>query len=67
MIDKLFKKNATQHKLLVNFKKQLEENTKFISIVNKTNKKLLIFNRLLETRAPSIISRTSVIYLWKLD
>lgn len=43
-----------------NFFLNFRENLKKTEIKEKNTKKLLIFNRLLETRAPSIISRSSV-------
>jgi proton translocating ATP synthase F1 alpha subunit len=43
-----------------NTKNLIQEDHDFVNTMRISNKKLLIFNRLLETRAPSIISRTSV-------
>lgn len=47
------------------FNKNVREHDAYFFDKNSENSKLLVFNRLLETRAPSIIVRSPVILLWK--
>ena len=45
---------------VLKFKSKFQENVQFSETSDIVNKRILVFNRLLETRAPSIISRASV-------